>query len=211
MYLGDVCTVPVNIAGIPPFPSPPCGGEFRGRLPGWHAAIGLRFEPMLYPVGTPMNRRKKEGWQMSVKDAKWWLAWKSMSELKTATKISAAAPTAFGAEPNTQCCPVCTECQVPAGIEPPGGGLRHAVRALRPTAKLPYIPSRTTKLFYPDLPKAYQISHYDLPLCGMELSGYRNWMGARKRIGITRIHIEVRTPGSWIHLLGKGTFGLQPV
>jgi aspartyl-tRNA(Asn)/glutamyl-tRNA(Gln) amidotransferase subunit B len=57
--------------------------------------------------------------------------------------------------------------------------------------------------FYPDLPKAYQISQYDLPLC---TEGYLDieTEAGQKRIGITRIHIE-EDAGKLIHQEGKGT------
>ena len=57
--------------------------------------------------------------------------------------------------------------------------------------------------FYPDLPKAYQISQYDLPLCENGYLDIETGEG-RKRIGITRIHIE-EDAGKLIHQEGKGT------
>lgn len=115
-------------------------------------------------------------------------------ELKTKSKMFCSCPADFGAKPNTQCCPVC------AGM--PGAlpvlnrrAVELAVKAgLATGCKI----NRKTKLdrksyFYPDLPKAYQISQFDRPLCEdgfIELEG--------RRIGIERIHIE-EDAGKLVH------------
>lgn len=57
--------------------------------------------------------------------------------------------------------------------------------------------------FYPDLPKAYQISQYDLPLCSHGYLDIETEAG-KKRIGITRIHIE-EDAGKLTHVEGHGT------
>ena len=57
--------------------------------------------------------------------------------------------------------------------------------------------------FYPDLPKAYQISQYDLPLCSGGYLDIETEQG-EKRIGITRIHIE-EDAGKLTHVEGRGT------
>jgi len=120
-------------------------------------------------------------------------------ELSTATKIFCSCPTTFGAEPNTQCCPVCTG--MPGALPVLNEqAVRFAVKAGLATG---CTIARHSKLdrknyFYPDLPKAYQISQYDLPLCrdgGLEITGEN---GETKRIGITRIHIE-EDAGKLVH------------
>lgn len=125
-------------------------------------------------------------------------------ELKTASKIFCGCPTTFGAEPNTQCCPVCMG--MPGTLPVLNRQVvEHAIRAglathctIAPVSKMD-----RKNYFYPDLPKAYQISQYDLPLC---LDGYLTIQTAAgaKRVGITRIHIE-EDAGKLIHDPGQGT------
>ena len=125
-------------------------------------------------------------------------------ELKTAAKIFCDCPTTFGAPPNTQCCPVCmgmpgtlpvlnsqvVEFAIKAGL---ATGCRVSPRSRQDRKNY----------FYPDLPKAYQISQYDLPLCeGGALSIETE--GGQKTVGITRIHIE-EDAGKLVHLPGGGT------
>ena len=111
-------------------------------------------------------------------------------ELNTASKIFCGCSTAFGGQPNTQVCPVC------AGLPGTLPTLnRHAVE-LGIKAGLATGCSISTlsffdrkNYFYPDLPKAYQISQNDTPLCR---DGYVDITlnGKAKRIGIERIHLE---------------------
>jgi len=125
-------------------------------------------------------------------------------ELKTESKIFCGCSTAFGAEPNTQCCPIC--------IGMPGTlpvlneqVVRYAVKAGLATncSITAYGKQDRKNYFYPDIPKAYQISQYDLPLC---TGGYLDIEAedGLKRIGITRIHIE-EDAGKLIHKEGGGT------
>lgn len=126
------------------------------------------------------------------------------AELRTKTKIFCDCPTAFGAAPNTQCCPVC------AGF--PGTlpvlnekVIRYAVMAgIATNCRIAQSCRMDRKnYFYPDLPKAYQISQYDQPLCE---GGYLDIETGKsaKRIGITRIHIE-EDAGKLVHDEKKGT------
>lgn len=111
-------------------------------------------------------------------------------ELKTRTKAFCACPTAYGAPPNTQCCPVCMG--YPGALPVLNGQAVHfaALAGLALGCSI----SLNTKMdrknyFYPDLPKAYQISQFDQPLCtggGLDIET----PGGTKRIGITRIHLE---------------------
>lgn len=125
-------------------------------------------------------------------------------ELKTATKIFCNCPTTFGAEPNTQCCPVCTG--MPGSLPVLNQQVvNYAVKAgVATNCKIASYSKQDRKnYFYPDLPKAYQISQYDLPLCEHGYLDIETDKGT-KRIGITRIHIE-EDAGKLIHIEGKGT------
>ena len=88
------------------------------------------------------------------------------AELKTETKIFCSCPTAFGAAPNTQCCPVCMG--LPGTLPVLNRKVvDYAVKAGLAThcTIASYSKEDRKNYFYPDLPKAYQISQYDLPLC----------------------------------------------
>ncbi|CAM5796723.1 MULTISPECIES: Asp-tRNA(Asn)/Glu-tRNA(Gln) amidotransferase subunit GatB [Brevibacillus] len=112
------------------------------------------------------------------------------AELSTNSKIFCGCPTEFGAPPNTHVCPICLG---HPGVLPVTN--RQAVEfAMKAALALNCEISRETKFdrknyFYPDSPKAYQISQYDQPI------GYNGWIdievnGVTKRIGITRLHLE---------------------
>ena len=120
------------------------------------------------------------------------------SELSTKTKIFCSCPTEFGGEPNTHCCPICTGMP---GVLPVLNKkvVEYAVKAgLAMNCTISQFSKQDRKnYFYPDLPKAYQVSQFDLPLCR---NGYVEIEvgGTRKKIGITRIHIE-EDAGKLIH------------
>ena len=112
------------------------------------------------------------------------------AELSTKTKIFCSCPTKFGAAPNTQTCPICMA--MPGTLPVLNEKVvEYAVKAgLATNCEI----SRNSKndrknYFYPDLPKAYQISQYDKPLCE---HGYVeiNTSKGKKKIRLTRIHIE---------------------
>ena len=112
------------------------------------------------------------------------------AELSTKTKIFCSCPTKFGAEPNTQVCPICMA--MPGTLPKLNEKVvEYAVRAgLATNCEI----SRNSKndrknYFYPDLPKAYQISQFDKPLCEHGYIEIETSKG-KKKIGITRIHIE---------------------
>jgi aspartyl-tRNA(Asn)/glutamyl-tRNA(Gln) amidotransferase subunit B len=124
-------------------------------------------------------------------------------ELGTATKMFCACPTVFGAEPNTQTCPVC--------LGEPGSLPVASGRAVEYAARIGLalhcrIAERSQfhrkNYFYPDMPKNYQISQYDEPLC------VDGWLdvdveGELRRIGITRVHLEEDT-GKTLHVGATG-------
>ena len=119
-------------------------------------------------------------------------------ELSTESKVFCGCRTKFGADPNTQVCPVCLGMP---GVLPVLN--RKAVEyCMKAALALNCEVSGRTKFdrknyFYPDLPKAYQISQYDMPI------GKNGWMdvevdGKAKRIVIMRVHLEEET-GKLIH------------
>ncbi|MBZ5556810.1 MAG: Asp-tRNA(Asn)/Glu-tRNA(Gln) amidotransferase subunit GatB [Acidobacteriia bacterium] len=112
------------------------------------------------------------------------------AQLLTATKIFCGCSAAFGAEPNTHICPVCLG--LPGALPVLNrAAVDHAIRAalaLGCTIHDRSIFARKN-YFYPDLPKGYQISQYELPLAtrgAVELT--RD--GQTRRVGITRVHLE---------------------
>ncbi len=125
-------------------------------------------------------------------------------ELKTKSKIFCGCSTVFGAPPNTQCCPVCLG--LPGTLPVLNEKVvEYAVLAgLATNCRITRKGKQDRKnYFYPDLPKAYQISQYDHPLCE---EGYVDIevQDLSKRIGITRIHIE-EDAGKLIHDQQGGT------
>ncbi len=112
------------------------------------------------------------------------------AELSTKTKIFCSCPTEFGAEPNTHTCPICMA--MPGTLPVLNEKVvEYAVKAgLATNCEI----SRNSKndrknYFYPDLPKAYQISQFDKPLCE---EGYVeiDTKDGKKKIRLERIHIE---------------------
>ncbi|MBK5971134.1 MULTISPECIES: Asp-tRNA(Asn)/Glu-tRNA(Gln) amidotransferase subunit GatB [Thiorhodovibrio] len=113
------------------------------------------------------------------------------TQLKTASKIFSGAATAFGAEPNRQACAI--DLGLP-GVLPVlnDQAVRHAVRF--GTAIGAEIASRSVfarkNYFYPDLPKGYQISQYELPVVGRGEVDILLDDGSLKTVGVTRAHLE---------------------
>ena len=120
------------------------------------------------------------------------------AELLTKSKVFCGCSTEFGAEPNSQVCPICmglpgtlpllnkraVELAVKAGL-----ALQCRINQFSVFARKQY--------FYPDLVKAYQISQDDLPLCS---DGYVELLvdDTVRRIGINRVHLEEEA-GKSIH------------
>ncbi len=119
-------------------------------------------------------------------------------QLKTDSKIFCGCSTKFGAEPNAHTCPVClglpgalpvlnkkvVEFAIKAGLATNCSITHRSIFARK-------------NYFYPDLPKGYQISQFEDPIC------QRGWLdivldGETKRIGITRIHME-EDAGKLVH------------
>ena len=121
-------------------------------------------------------------------------------QLKTASKMFCACENKYGSPPNTQVCPVC--------LGMPGTLPVMNAQAVKMTVltgmmlgceTAPYSKFDRKNYFYPDMPKNYQISQYDMPLCKgghVDLvkecypKDAQNQVTNAKRIGITRIHLE---------------------
>ncbi|MBL4930741.1 Asp-tRNA(Asn)/Glu-tRNA(Gln) amidotransferase subunit GatB [Clostridium paridis] len=125
------------------------------------------------------------------------------AELKTKSKIFCSCSTEFGAEPNHNTCPICL------GIPGTLPVLNEEVikLAIKAGISLNCEINKLSKMdrknyFYPDLPKAYQISQFDIPICS---GGYVEISinGKTKKIKLNRIHIE-EDAGKLVHLEADG-------
>src|SRR5213083_1935935 len=114
-------------------------------------------------------------------------------ELATRTKMFCGCRNEFGAPPNTNVCPVC--------LGHPGSMPVPNERAIEYIVKIglalgcriaPHSLFHRKNYFYPDMPKNFQISQYDLPIC---VDGHLDIQvdGDTRRIGITRVHMEEDT------------------
>ena len=113
------------------------------------------------------------------------------AELSTKTKIFCSCKTNFGAEPNTQICPVCMA--LPGALPVLNEKVvEYAVKAGLATNCEISKDSRNDRknYFYPDLPKSYQISQADKPLCNHGYIEIEDDDGNPKKVRILRIHIE---------------------
>lgn len=124
------------------------------------------------------------------------------AQLQTQSKMFCGCSAAFGAPPNTLVCPVClglpgalpvlnrraVEYAVRVGVATECTIAEHSIFARK-------------NYFYPDCPKDYQISQYDTPLCR---DGYLWIEGGKKRVGITRIHLE-EDAGKLVHAAHAAT------
>jgi aspartyl-tRNA(Asn)/glutamyl-tRNA(Gln) amidotransferase subunit B len=130
------------------------------------------------------------------------------AQLATQSKIFSGASTAYGAEPNTQACAV--DLGLP-GVLPVLNqeAVRMAIKfGLAIDAEIaPYSVFARKNYFYPDLPKGYQISQFDLPIVG---KGHLDIDidGQSKRIGVTRAHLE-EDAGKSLHEDFHGLTGID--
>lgn len=132
------------------------------------------------------------------------------TELKTNSKIFCGCSTSFGAQPNTQTCPVCLG--LPGVL--PVVNRRVVEYAIMTGLALNCQISGFSKFdrknyYYPDLPKNFQVSQFDLPICQ---GGYLDieLEGKKKRIGITRVHME-EDAGKLVHqgeTIGRSEYSL---
>ncbi|WP_374712606.1 Asp-tRNA(Asn)/Glu-tRNA(Gln) amidotransferase subunit GatB [Symbiobacterium terraclitae] len=120
-------------------------------------------------------------------------------ELSTETKVWCSCKNEFGAEPNTNVCPVCLA--LPGSLPVLNAqALEYAVKAgLALNCKIQrYSKFDRKNYFYPDNPSGYQISQYDLPLCYDGYVDITRKDGTSRRIRIKRIHLE-NDAGKLVH------------
>jgi aspartyl-tRNA(Asn)/glutamyl-tRNA(Gln) amidotransferase subunit B len=127
-------------------------------------------------------------------------------QLQTKTKLFCGCPTTFGSPPNTQVCPTCLG--LPGSLPVMN---RHAFDlALRAALALecriaPFTKWDRKNYFYPDLPKGYQISQFDLPFSSDGHLEVVDPKGAfARRVGIIRVHLE-EDAGKSMHDEAGGT------
>jgi aspartyl-tRNA(Asn)/glutamyl-tRNA(Gln) amidotransferase subunit B len=124
-------------------------------------------------------------------------------ELKTATKLFCGCPVAFGGRPNTRVCPICLG--HPGTLPVPNELAVELATKIALALSCDIAPRsifHRKNYFYPDMPKNYQISQYDIPIgrrgeLAIEVDGTARW------VGITRVHVEEDT-GKSIHVGGGG-------
>jgi aspartyl-tRNA(Asn)/glutamyl-tRNA(Gln) amidotransferase subunit B len=127
-------------------------------------------------------------------------------ELSTATKMFCGCPNEFGAAPNTNVCPVCLG--HPGTLPVPNEKAIEYIVKIGLALDCEIAPSslfHRKNYFYPDMPKNFQISQYDLPIC---IRGHLDVEvdGETRRIGITRVHMEEDT-GKTVHGGATGRIG----
>ena len=142
-----------------------------------------------------MNTNIINGWQLTV-------GLEVHIQLSTKTKMFCKCPSTYGAEPNSLICPIC--------LAMPGALPMINKEAINMAIKLGHalnfnINKENTfarkNYYYPDLPKGYQISQFDKPICE---NGYLN-IDNKNKIGITRAHLE-EDSGKLIHHSDKFSF-----
>jgi aspartyl-tRNA(Asn)/glutamyl-tRNA(Gln) amidotransferase subunit B len=121
------------------------------------------------------------------------------TELKTASKMFCGCANSFGAEPNTNICPVCLG--LPGSLPVLNERAVELAMAIGMALHSTIAPStfHRKNYFYPDMPKDFQISQYDLPI---NVGGYLDLPDA-SRVSIERAHLEEDT-GKSTHLGGTG-------
>ena len=220
MYLGDIYTISVNLAGLPGL-SVPCGIDSRG-LPIGLQMIGDCFqEKKLIRAAYTYEKGKGQicGAQWNMRAAEHPAAKPGLMqerrrnmekqyetviglevhvELATKTKIFCGCSTAFGGEPNTHTCPVCTG--MPGSLPVLNKRvLEYAVAVgLATNCEITqYCKFDRKNYFYPDNPQNYQISQLYLPICRNGKVEIETENG-KKLVGIHEIHME-EDAGKLIH------------
>lgn len=223
MYLADLYTIPSNLYGGPAVSVPcglsedmPAGLQVMGPTMGDDityrvaAALESAQEPLLADTTPELDERKLRAMTDVIETVDYAdvvaryepvIGLETHVELGTNTKMFCGCATEFGAEPNTQVCPVCL------GLP---GALPVANRAaIEATIRIGLMLNCSIaswcrfarkNYFYPDMPKNFQTSQYDEPLCE------NGWVdvvveGETHRVEIERVHLEEDT-GKTLHVGG---------
>ena len=218
MYLNDIYTIGANLAGLPGM-SIPCG--FAGGLPVGLQIVGPHFsEGKLLNVAhvfqreTDWHARVPEAIRMSgetdaTPDWETVIGLEIHAQLATKSKIFSGSATAYGAPPNAQANLV--DLGYP-GVLPVlnGEAVRMAVKfGLSIGARIASHSVFARKnYFYPDLPKGYQISQYELPIVAQGSIDVVLDEGTKKRVGVTRAHLE-EDAGKSLHEGLPGVSGID--
>ncbi len=130
------------------------------------------------------------------------------AQLSTKSKIFSGASTAYGAEPNTQACVISLGMPGVLPVLNQEAVRKAVIFGTAINAEIaPYSVFARKNYFYPDLPKGYQISQFELPIVG---KGFLNIEvdGETKRIGVTRAHLE-EDAGKSLHENFHGSTGID--
>ena len=224
MYLADLCTIPSDLAGnaaISVALRAGAGGRSAGRaadhgagaggrpvLPGRGGGRGRAGAALGRPAADPGERTEQTvtvtelvPYDEALSRYEPVIGLETHVELGTATKMFCGCPTAFGAEPNTAVCPVCLG--LPGSLPVTNrAAIEYTIRiglALNCSIAT-WCRFARKNYFYPDMPKDFQISQYDEPLC---TDGYLDVEveGESFRVGIERVHLEEDT-GKSLHVGG---------
>ena len=225
MYLADIYTLSVSLAGLPGM-SVPCGfgAGANAQRPVGLQIIGNYFnEARMLQVADAFQRatdwhRQSTGRSVSTMAKQWEvvIGLETHAQLSTASKIFSGAATQFGAAPNTQACPV--DLALPGTLPVMNrGAVERAIQfglAIGATIAPRSIFARKN-YFYPDLPKGYQISQYEIPVVqggqvtiqvpANEKAGKEAY---EKIVNLTRAHLE-EDAGKSLHEDFAGMTGID--
>ena len=208
MYQQDFCTVPFSLAGLPGISIPggwPTGCRWASSWPAPPSARTGSWMPR-----TRWSRPSASTREAPVPEWEPVIGLEIHVQLQTKTKMFCGCELSFGEEPNTRTCPTCLG--LPGALPVANAEAVHYALMIGMALGCEIAPRsifHRKNYFYPDSPKAYQISQYDIPICGA---------GRLGDIRIHRAHLEedaaklVHAGASGrIHSAESSRRGLQPL